>query len=60
MRKLIGFLSLLFIICIQVSNAQTRTLTGVVTDKNDGLPLPGVSIMIKGTHLGTASDAQGT
>ena len=41
MRKLIGFLSLLFIICIQVSNAQTRTLTGVVTDKNDGLPLPG-------------------
>jgi len=59
MRKLIGFLSLLFIICIQVSNAQTRTLTGVVTDKNDGLPLPGVSIMIKGTHLGTATDAQG-
>ncbi len=59
MRKLIGFLSLLLIIGIQVSNAQTRTVSGVVTDKNDGQPLPGVSIMIKGTHLGTATDAQG-
>lgn len=58
MRRLIGFLSLLFVIGMQV-NAQTRTLTGVVTDKNDGQPLPGVSIMIRGTQSGTSTDALG-
>lgn len=58
MRRLIGILSLLLIAGIQV-NAQTRTLTGVVTDKSDGLPLPGVSIMIRGTQSGVSTDAQG-
>lgn len=59
MRRLIVFLSLLWVIGTQASNAQTRTLSGVVTDKSDGLPLPGVSVMIKGTHMGTATDAHG-
>ena len=33
--------------------------THVVTDADDGSPLPGVSVVIKGTHLGTATDAMG-
>lgn len=59
MRKLIGLLSLLFYVGIQAGLAQTHTVSGIVTDKSDGTPLPGVSIMIKGTHMGTATDAGG-
>lgn len=39
--------------------AQQRTVTGTVTDGSDGNPLPGVSILVKGTSQGTASDASG-
>lgn len=59
MRKLIGLFTLLFLLGLQVSNAQVRTITGVVTDKSDGAPLPGVSVVVKGTLIGTATDVQG-
>ena len=39
--------------------AQTYTVTGNVTDAKDGLPLPGVSILIKGTTNGTITDFDG-
>jgi TonB-linked SusC/RagA family outer membrane protein len=39
--------------------AQTRAITGTVTEKDDGGPLPGVSVLIKGTKTGTQSNAQG-
>ncbi|MDO1499792.1 TonB-dependent receptor [Winogradskyella maritima] len=38
--------------------AQNMTITGKVTD-NDGLPLPGVNILIIGTTSGTQSDIDG-
>jgi TonB-linked SusC/RagA family outer membrane protein len=38
---------------------QTRTLTGIVTSKDDGLPIPGVSVGVKGTNLGTQTSAEG-
>lgn len=59
MRKLISLLSLLVLIGIQVGSAQMRTVSGLVTDKNDGMPLPGVSVMVKGTQTGTATDSDG-
>lgn len=37
---------------------QEKTVTGVVTD-NSGLPLPGVSVVIKGTNIGTVTDFDG-
>lgn len=37
---------------------QTRRLTGKVTD-TEGDPLPGVSVVVKGTNKGTATDAEG-
>lgn len=40
--------------------AQERTVTGTVTDKADGLPLPGVSIVVKGTTVGTLTSSTGT
>ena len=37
----------------------TQTLKGKVTSENDGSPLPGVSIALKGTNVGTTTDANG-
>ncbi len=39
--------------------AQNRTVSGVVTGAEDGAPLPGVNVVIKGTTEGTATDADG-
>jgi TonB-linked SusC/RagA family outer membrane protein len=39
--------------------AQTQTLRGKVTSSDDGSPLPGVSILEKGTSNGTVTDGDG-
>src|SRR3982074_3639248 len=39
--------------------AQNKTVTGKVTDSKDGSPLTGVSILAKGTSIGTVTDANG-
>ncbi|WPU99360.1 SusC/RagA family TonB-linked outer membrane protein [Mucilaginibacter sp. cycad4] len=39
--------------------AQNRTVTGTVTAKDDGLPIPGVTVKIKGTVSGTQTNAAG-
>ncbi|CCZ10402.1 TonB-dependent receptor [uncultured Culturomica sp.] len=52
---------LLFVLCMLLSVsafAQQRVLTGKVTDTK-GETLPGVSILIKGTSTGTATDFEG-
>lgn len=46
-------LTLLF----QVGFAQEKTLTGMVTE--EGMPLPGVTVVIQGTQLGTQTDLDG-
>lgn len=38
--------------------AQT-SVTGKVTSQSEGIPLPGVNILVKGTNTGTISDADG-
>ncbi|WP_419802043.1 SusC/RagA family TonB-linked outer membrane protein [Mucilaginibacter sp.] len=38
---------------------QNRTVTGTVTGKDDGLPLPGVSVSVKGTKFGTQTNTTG-
>lgn len=38
---------------------QTRTITGTVTDASGGDPLPGVTIVVKGTTLGTITNLDG-
>ncbi|CAL2088112.1 SusC/RagA family TonB-dependent receptor precursor [Tenacibaculum sp. 190524A02b] len=44
---------------IQVTIAQEKTITGVVTSKADGEPLPGVSVLIQGTTKGVETDFDG-
>jgi TonB-linked SusC/RagA family outer membrane protein len=39
--------------------AQERTVTGKVTGATDGMPLPGVNVVLKGTTSGTVTDADG-
>lgn len=39
--------------------AQTVTIKGTVTSADDGLPIPSVSVTVKGTTLGTLTDADG-
>ncbi|MBB6128151.1 carboxypeptidase-like regulatory domain-containing protein [Mucilaginibacter lappiensis] len=39
--------------------AQSRTITGTVTAKEDGLPLPGVTVKVKGTSAGTQTGVNG-
>lgn len=56
--KLTNYLALLLVLIAQVSFAQERNVNGTVTD-NFGLPLPGVSILIKGTQLGTQTNLDG-
>ena len=54
-------LKLLFVFCLfgfQNAQAQT-TVTGTVTDSNDGSPLPGANVVVKGTTNGVSSDFDG-
>ncbi|SIT90897.1 SusC/RagA family TonB-linked outer membrane protein [Pontibacter indicus] len=55
---LLNFL-FLFALLGQVA-AQSRTITGKVTGAGDGAPLPGVSVVVKGTTTGTATNADGS
>src|SRR5665647_1659186 len=54
-------IALIFILClvIQVTYAQKRTLTGTVRDKTTSEPLPGVTIIEKGTTNGSITDIDG-
>lgn len=47
----------MMILLVQVGFAQEKTLSGVVTE--DGMPLPGVTVVIQGTQLGTQTDLDG-
>lgn len=56
--KLNGFLTLFLALLVQISFAQERTVSGVVSD-NSGLPIPGVNVLVKGTSAGTQTDFDG-
>ncbi|GAA4296402.1 SusC/RagA family TonB-linked outer membrane protein [Aestuariibaculum suncheonense] len=52
---------LLFVFCffgVLYAGAQT-TVSGVVSDVNSGIPLPGANVVVKGTSKGVATDFDG-
>jgi TonB-linked SusC/RagA family outer membrane protein len=57
MRKFLALFSVL-LLSITVATAQSRTITGKVTDESNQ-PVEGASVVIKGTSTGVAADAQG-
>lgn len=56
-KKLLLLLSLFLI--VKIGYSQTRQLSGTVTDSDSGTPLPGASVLIKGTTNGVATGTNG-
>ncbi len=54
---LVGLLACVFTLFAQ---AQTKTVTGKVTDSKDGSPLVGASVLVKGSTTGAQTGADGT
>ena len=59
MRKFTLFLALLLLTGLQGIFAQTRVITGTVTSTEDKQPIPGVTIVVKGTTIGTNTGTDG-
>lgn len=57
--KKITLLFVIFIIGLQSVLAQNKDITGKVTFAEDGSPIPGASVSVKGTTIGTVSDING-
>ncbi|PWH83406.1 SusC/RagA family TonB-linked outer membrane protein [Algibacter marinivivus] len=56
--KFSGILTLLLAFVVQLTFAQEKTISGTVSD-GSGLPLPGATVLVKGTSSGTSSDFDG-
>jgi len=59
MKKFTLLFVCLVMLGVQLVNAQQRTITGMVTSSDDGMALPGVSVSVKGTTLGTITNVEG-
>ncbi len=59
MKKITLFLAVVFFMGTQLLLAQTKDLTGTVTSPDDGQPIPGVSVSVKGTTMGTITNIDG-
>jgi TonB-linked SusC/RagA family outer membrane protein len=57
--KLTWLLTLFMAFVMQFSFSQEKTVTGTVTTMEDGLPLPGASVIVKGTSRGQQTDFDG-
>ncbi|MCE9108464.1 carboxypeptidase-like regulatory domain-containing protein, partial [Bacteroides pyogenes] len=57
-RKLMLLLACLFV-GIGLVTAQTLKVTGVVISEEDGQPVVGASVLVKGTSQGTITDMNG-
>lgn len=55
-----GFIALILILSINtVVYGQNSNISGKVTSAEDGMPLPGVNVVLKGTTTGTVTDIDG-
>jgi TonB-linked SusC/RagA family outer membrane protein len=59
MRKFTMFLALLLFVGVQGLLAQTRVITGTVTSSEDKQPVPGVTVVVKGTTIGVNTNEDG-
>ena len=59
MRKFTIVLAFLLIAGLQGLLAQTRVISGVVTSSEDKSPIPGVTIVVKSTTIGTTTNVDG-
>ncbi|WP_245189379.1 SusC/RagA family TonB-linked outer membrane protein [Lunatimonas salinarum] len=59
MKKKYYLITVLLICIAALAQAQTRTVRGTVVSQEDNSPIPGVSVLVKGTGTGTATDIDG-
>ncbi|QZT36444.1 SusC/RagA family TonB-linked outer membrane protein [Halosquirtibacter xylanolyticus] len=59
MRKQLLILVTLLLCSVQVSLAQTRVITGVVRSASDNSVIPGASVVVTSTTVGTVTDFDG-
>lgn len=59
MKRLAMFLAFFVLVGLHLTMAQTMQITGLVTSSEDGQPLPGASVTVKGTTIGSVTDFQG-
>ncbi|AKD03084.1 TonB-dependent receptor [Pontibacter korlensis] len=59
MKKLLLLSFILVVTLLQQAVAQGKTVSGTVTDAQSGQGLPGVTVLVKGTQVGTATGANG-
>jgi len=59
MKRLLLVSISIFLLCVDFSYAQQKTITGVVSSKDDGLPIPGASVVVTGSQVGVQTDANG-
>ncbi|MBL0139482.1 MAG: SusC/RagA family TonB-linked outer membrane protein [Bacteroidetes bacterium] len=59
MRKTLTLFALLLALVSNKASAQDRTITGKVTSSEDNLTVPGVSVVVAGTTIGTSTDIDG-
>lgn len=59
MKKKMTITMLFFLASISIVLAQTVRVTGTVTSGDDGLPIIGATILVKGTNIGTITDLDG-
>ncbi len=60
MKKQFSMLIVLLMLSLGFMAPEERMISGKVTSKEDGSPLPGVNVALKGAALGTITDAQGS
>ncbi|MGY5848259.1 SusC/RagA family TonB-linked outer membrane protein [Salegentibacter sp. HM20] len=59
MKNKIILTAVLAVFQMTILFAQQRTVSGQVSSEADGMPLPGVNVLVKGTNQGTVTDFDG-
>ncbi len=59
MKRVLLALSLVMFLSFSLIEAQTRSIRGVVTGRDDGQPIVGATVVVKGTSVGTATQLDG-
>jgi TonB-linked SusC/RagA family outer membrane protein len=57
--KRINLIFILFLLTSSLLMSQVKQISGTVKSKEDGMPMPGVTVLVKGTTQGTSSGADG-
>ena len=59
MRKLTFLLTCLFLVGVGLVNAQSKSVSGKVISADDGQPVIGATVKVKGTSQGTVTNTDG-